>query len=46
METDSPTLEEFFMFLDFPCEELELSKKGATTRHPEKPIRIQSNTKL
>jgi len=45
METDSPTLEEFFKFLDSRCEELELSKRelatgSKTTTHPEKPKRI------
>jgi len=41
MERDSPTLEEFFKFLDSRCEELELSKRelvpgSKTTTHPEK----------
>jgi len=45
METDSPTLEEFFKFLDSRCEELELSKRelatgSKTTTHPKKPKRI------
>ncbi|XP_070853475.1 uncharacterized protein [Drosophila suzukii] len=45
METDSPTLEEFFKFLDSRCEELELSKRelatgSKTSTHPEKPKRI------
>jgi len=44
METDSPTLEEFFKFLDSRCEELELSKRklatgSKTTSHLEKPKR-------
>jgi len=45
METDSPTVEEFFKFLDSRCEKLELSKRelatgSKTTTHPEKPKRI------
>ncbi|XP_044249598.1 uncharacterized protein [Drosophila takahashii] len=45
MDTDSPTLEEFFKFLDSRCEELELSKRelatgGKTTTHAEKPKRV------
>jgi len=45
METDSPTLVEFFKFLDSRCEELELSKRepatgSNTTTHLEKPKRI------
>ncbi|XP_070075756.1 uncharacterized protein [Drosophila takahashii] len=45
MDTDSPTLEEFFKFLDSRCEELELSKRelatcGKTITHAEKPKRV------
>ncbi|XP_044315252.1 uncharacterized protein LOC123037660 [Drosophila rhopaloa] len=45
MDTDSPTLEEFFKFLDSRCEELELSKRelgtcSKTTTHAEKPKRV------
>jgi len=50
MERDSPTLEEFFKFLDSPCVELELSKRelatgSQTTTHPEKPKRITQSSK-
>ncbi|KAH8356660.1 hypothetical protein KR084_009591, partial [Drosophila pseudotakahashii] len=45
MDTDSPTLEEFFKFLDSRCEELELSKRelatgGKTTTYADKPKRV------
>ncbi|KAH8363730.1 hypothetical protein KR084_004491, partial [Drosophila pseudotakahashii] len=45
MNTDSPTLEEFFKFLDSRCEELELSKRelatgGKTTTYADKPQRV------
>ncbi|XP_043947289.2 uncharacterized protein LOC122817906 [Drosophila biarmipes] len=45
MESDSPTLEEFFKFLDSRCEELELSKRelatgSKTNTHPEKQKRV------
>ncbi|XP_050745964.1 uncharacterized protein LOC122818774 isoform X4 [Drosophila biarmipes] len=45
MESDSPTLEASFKFLDSRCEELELSKRelatgSKTTTHPEKQKRV------
>ncbi|XP_052855288.1 uncharacterized protein LOC128264036 isoform X4 [Drosophila gunungcola] len=45
MDTDSPTLEEFFKFLDSRCEELELSKRelaavGKSAMYGEKPRRV------